>query len=262
MSKKAFCVGINDYPYQGWDLFGCVNDVNAWAKLLIDHYDFPKSDVEIITNSQATKQNIIKGLKKLLKGAGTGDLLVFINASHGSYVFDDSGDEVKYDEIICPYNVKDEELKDDELRELFTDLSKGVKLTVISDSCFSGTITRDLRRRRFLDPKLRGCQRITNPSRLKEKKQEKFPESDMKELVLAGCTDREFAYDDMFDNVNHGAMSYFTLQSIKEANYKITYSELVKQVNRKLEQAHFPQHPQLEGKQENKDQQIFVYATK
>ena len=87
MSKKAFCVGINDYPYPGYDLYGCVNDANAWAKLLIDHYDFPRSNINVITDSQATKQNIVKGLKDLLKSARSGDLLVFVNASHGSYVF-------------------------------------------------------------------------------------------------------------------------------------------------------------------------------
>ena len=36
MAKRAFCVGINDYPYDGSDLNGCVNDANAWADLLIE----------------------------------------------------------------------------------------------------------------------------------------------------------------------------------------------------------------------------------
>ncbi len=31
MTKKAVCVGINDYPYDGNDLNGCVNDAKAWA---------------------------------------------------------------------------------------------------------------------------------------------------------------------------------------------------------------------------------------
>ena len=29
MAKKALCVGINDYPYDGSDLNRCVNDANA-----------------------------------------------------------------------------------------------------------------------------------------------------------------------------------------------------------------------------------------
>ena len=29
MAKRAFCVGINDYPYDGSDLNGCVNDAKS-----------------------------------------------------------------------------------------------------------------------------------------------------------------------------------------------------------------------------------------
>jgi hypothetical protein len=63
MAKKAFCVGINDYPYDGSDLNGCVNDANAWAELLVSHYDFPRSDVTLITDAEATKGRLLAGLK-------------------------------------------------------------------------------------------------------------------------------------------------------------------------------------------------------
>jgi hypothetical protein len=56
----------------------------------------------------------------------------------------------------------------------------------------------------------------------------------------------------------HGAMSYFALQEICAANYKITYADLVKRVVKQLDKARFPQQPQLEGKKENKSKQIFV----
>ena len=69
MIKKAFCVGINDYPYDGSDLNGCVNDALAWAELLVDQYDFSKSDVRVITDSEATKQAVLDGIKQLLAGA-------------------------------------------------------------------------------------------------------------------------------------------------------------------------------------------------
>lgn len=262
MTKKAFCVGINDYPYHGYDLKGCVNDVLGWSDLLINHFDFPRSNIKIITDSEATKRNIIKGIKALLTGARSGDILVFVNASHGSYVVDTSGDEEKYDEVICPYNAKEEEVTDDELRELFTDLSIGVRLTVISDSCFSGTVTRRIpgseQRMRFLDPEVRGCRIVSNPFRYKRKKLEKYPESGMKEILISATTDIESAYDDKFGDVYHGAMSYYALQTIREADYQITYAELVKKINQKLTKARYPQHPQLEGKPENKAQQIFI----
>ena len=31
MSKKALCIGINDYPGTANDLSGCVNDANDWV---------------------------------------------------------------------------------------------------------------------------------------------------------------------------------------------------------------------------------------
>jgi hypothetical protein len=62
MTKRAFCVGINDYPYDGSDLNGCVNDAHAWADLLIQHFDFPTSDVTVMTDAEATKVLIVDGL--------------------------------------------------------------------------------------------------------------------------------------------------------------------------------------------------------
>jgi hypothetical protein len=175
MTKKAVCVGINDYPYDGNDLNGCVNDAKAWAELLISSFDFPQADVKLLLDAEATKSNILTHIKVLLTGARSDDVLVFTNSSHGSYIADTSGDEPLYDEVLCPYDIADNALVDDELRELFADLPKDVRLTVVSDSCFSGTVTRaavidnlpglrvpDDRRVRFLSPALRGspCYRI------------------------------------------------------------------------------------------------------
>ncbi len=32
MTKRALCVGINDYPGTNSDLSGCVNDAEDWAQ--------------------------------------------------------------------------------------------------------------------------------------------------------------------------------------------------------------------------------------
>jgi len=54
-------------------------------------------------------------LKNLLKGSKSGDLLVFTNSSHGTYIEDQSGDEEMYDEALCPYDCQDNLIVDDEL---------------------------------------------------------------------------------------------------------------------------------------------------
>jgi metacaspase-1 len=272
MAKKALCVGINDYPYDGSDLNGCVNDARAWAELLTAHYDFPSSDVTLLLDSQATKANVMDGLKALLAGAQSGDVLVFTNSSHGTYVADTSGDEPMYDEAICPYDCAENLIVDDELRELLAaSLPKGVNLTIIPDSCSSGTVTRaavsefipglktpDDRRVRFLSPALRGQPVLENPWKATAGSKAKYPESGMKEILLSGCTDKEYSYDALIDGVYHGAMTYFALKAITEAKYQITYRQLHDRLLFLLDNAGYPQHPQLEGRTVNKKRQIFT----
>lgn len=266
--KRALCVGINDYPYSGNDLNGCVNDANGWAEMLKENYDFSDSDVKLLLDSDATKKNILDELKNLLTDASEGDVLVFTNSSHGSYVADTTGDEPKYDEILCPYDISDSQIVDDELRELFQNLSKKVRLTVILDNCFSGTATRaavgdilpgmktpDDRRIRFLSPALRGLPVLENPWSAKPKSGDKYPESKMNEVLLTGCTDKEYSYDAYFSGTYNGAMTYYALRAIREANYKLTYSQLHQRIGNLIED--YPQHPQLEGKSTNKKRQIF-----
>ena len=265
--KRALCVGINDYPYEGSDLNGCVNDSLAWASLLTEHFGVSKAEVKLLNDSEATKKNIMDGLKTLLSGASAGDVLVFTNSSHGSYVADTSGDEETYDEILCPYDIKDNQIVDDELRDLFGDLPPGC-LTVILDNCFSGTSTRaavsdiipgmktpDDRRVRFLSPALRGQPVLVNPWTARPKSREKHPQSRMREVLIAGCTDREYSYDAMIEGRYHGAMTFYALQAIKAADYKITYRRLHQRLQNLI--STYPQHPQLEGHRENLDRQIF-----
>ena len=266
MARRALCVGINDYPGDGNDLNGCVNDANDWAALLTEHFDFPESDVKIMLDSEATKANMVAGIEELISGAQSGDVLVFTNSSHGSYVAERGGDEPRYDEILCPHDVAQNVLRDDELRKLFAGLPEGVALTVISDSCFSGTVTRaapgrevpDGRRVRFLNPRVLGGEELPPEelNRARSRRPEKFPESGMNEVLLSAASDRQYATDAYIDGGYHGAMTYFAIQIIRRANYEITYAELVERL-RDLIAADYSQDPQLEGKNENKRKRIF-----
>lgn len=266
MAKKALCVGINTYP-DGNNLNGCINDANAWAALLTQHFGFPQSNVTLLLEAQATKANIMAGLEKLLAGARSGDTLVFTNSSHGTYVADRSGDEV-YDEAICPYDCDrgvEHLVLDDELRKLFASkLPAGVSMTVISDSCHSGSLTRavvgpgpDQRRARFLNPKVIGLPELPDADAAKPRSASAYSQADMKEVLLSGCTQREYSWDAMIAGKAHGAMSWYALETIREANYDLTWDRLHRQLRSQLEVAGFRQHPQLEGTPANKKKPIF-----
>lgn len=270
MASRALCVGINDYPIANADLNGCVNDAKAWAAVLTKQYDFARSDVTMLLDAKATKAAILAGLKDLLSGASAGDVLVFTNSSHGTYVADtgtDGEEPDRYDEAICPVDCKTNLIVDDELRELFAEIPDRVRLTVISDSCHSGSVTRfipgfapDERRARFLSPKairrpvisdIEGAKRGTA-------KAPPHPESGMKELLLSGCRADEFSYDAKIGRKYHGAMTFYALQALAGADYRMTYSGLRKKLGQLLEDARFDQHPQLEGRPSFKRRQVFT----
>jgi len=257
--RRALCVGINTYPIEGNDLNGCVNDALAWAATLTTRFGFPPEDVKVLLDAQATKANTIAALKDLLAGARTGDILAFTNSSHGSYIADTDGDEEVYDEVLCPYDIDRNEIVDDELRELFSGLPKGVRLTVILDNCFSGTGTRAAdagARPRFLSPALLGRPLLKNPAQARPARRLVYPQSGMREVLLTGCRDTEYSYDAHFGGVAHGAMTYFALKAIEEAGGRLTYRQWHERLAALI--SGFPQHPQLEGSTANKQRNLFT----
>ncbi len=80
----------------------------------------------------------------------------------------------------------------------------------------------------------------------------------MKEVLLSGCMDREYSYNALINGVYHGAITYFLLKAIREANYKITYDQLINRLHFILDDERYNQHLQLERKTVNKKMQIFA----
>jgi len=263
MADRALCVGINDYPIRGMKLRGCRNDARAWARTLVRHYDVAQGDVAMLLDGDATKRKIVNGLRRLVRGAAKGDRLVFTNSSHGTYVADDDGDEARYDEALCPYDCGDRVIVDDDLREILDGIPTGVRFTFISDSCHSGNVTRAApwqhpnRRARFADPTMMGRSASVAVARREARKRQRRSESSMKELLVSGCLDSEFAYDDKFGRRYHGAMTFHALRSLEHAGWKIRYEDWIADINARLENDMFFQHPQLEGPSSAKRRWVF-----
>jgi endonuclease G len=266
MAKKALCVGINDYPFEDCDLLGCVNDANDWASLLIRHFDFPQEEVRLLLDSEATKANIMTHLKDMVENAVPGDLLVFTNSSHGTYLIDETLDEPdKYDEAICPYDFQTNLIVDDEFRELFGQLQDGVNLTVIFDSCHSGTATKalmpmtpDQRRVRFLHPSLLGKRPLPGIRKARPRGSKINADERMNEILLSACKNNQYASEAIIDGDNHGAMTYYAMEIIAAAGYKLSFQELQEKLQAKLTSEEYEQDPQLEAKDQNKA--LFLFS--
>lgn len=266
MAKRAVLIGINKYQVPGADLRGCVNDVNNLKKVLTEYYGFAGKDITVLTDLKATKKAMQAAIQKLIHGSKKGDVLLLHYSGHGSNVPDDDGDEAdKREEILCPTDLDwKDPFRDDWLRKTFDKLKAGVSLTVIMDCCHSGTITRAIQppdepvKQRYLPSPwdlvaaesgrtLRGTVTggLRSSPRAKRKKSD-VVHADICELLITGCRDTQTSADAFIKGTYNGALTYYLVESIREANGKLSYRELHKQTVAKLK-GEYDQVPQLEG---------------
>ena len=84
--KLALLVGINEYS-QKTRLHGCVNDVELQKELLVHRFGFKPQDVHILTDRQATRENIETAFVEYLKEpAEIDDIVLFHFSGYGSQV--------------------------------------------------------------------------------------------------------------------------------------------------------------------------------
>lgn len=260
-NKKAACWGINDYPGTQNDLNGCVNDSLKWQELLNGIYGF---NVERFNNSRCTKQAYVETLGNYIADSKAGDKLVFTYSGHGTSVIEKPGisnDEADgKDEAICLY---DGNLIDDDIRAILNNLKPEVSFTFISDSCFSGSVTRAylLATRDSFPPKIRylppsDSTVAASVLSLPMNKRIFYQENDMKEILISGCSDTEYSYDAMIGGKYSGAFTYFATKVISETP-QITYNQFYAKLKTLLPNSQYPQSPQLEGSETNKNKILF-----
>lgn len=260
LKRMAVCVGINNYPGTSNDLRGCVNDAKNWHSILKNKYKF--SNIQLLLDRTATHAKVLQALRKMINKAKKGDSLVFTYSGHGTSVVDRSGDEADgRDEALCLY---DKLLIDDEVRSLMNSIPKGVKFTVISDSCHSGTVTRlqmsndqleeEYLKARYMPPKDDAEAMLISNLPVKKRV---FSEKNMSEILVTGCKNTEYSYDAYIGGKPQGAMSYYASEIIK-ANPKINYDNFYKKLRKRLPSGQYPQTPQLEGSKKNRTSKMFV----
>lgn len=233
-SKFALLVGIN-YKGSPYQLNGCINDVLNVKNVLENNYGY--TNILVLsddTNKQPTKQNIINEFTNMLKNSISGDNLFFQYSGHGSYTFDQSGDEKDgRDETIVPIDYVD--ITDDEIRSiLITNLKPGVRLFALFDSCHSGTVM-DLRYN-YLDSQ--NLNNLTTNTAIAE--------TVGQVQMISGCLDNQTSADASFivqGTPNYqGAMTNAFLASLQP---NILLRSLIENMRTTLKNGKFSQIPQL-----------------
>lgn len=234
--KFALLVGIN-YIGTQYELNGCINDCLNMKNILETNYNYNSSNITLLTdhtNIKPNKKNIIDNLTNMLQNSISGDYLVFQYSGHGSYTFDQSGDEKdRRDETIV--TIDSQQITDDEFRNIIvTHLKPHVKLFALFDSCHSGTVL-DLRYNYFNSDNFDNL--TIN---------DKIPDTSGQVVMISGCLDSQTSADASFligGKVNYqGAMTNAFLSSL---GTNISLKTLLENMRTTLKNGGFSQIPQL-----------------
>ncbi len=130
---------VDPVHYDGWSgkLNACVFDAEAMEAIAKDR----GFTTHMLIDADATRDAVTASLRSIAQQLSAGDIFLLTYSGHGGSVGDVSGDEEDaMDETWCLY---DGQLLDDELYQLWGAFAPGVRISVFSDSCHSGTVTKD-----------------------------------------------------------------------------------------------------------------------
>jgi len=121
---------------QGWDgpLDWCEKDAQDMADLAREQGFKPS----LLLTAKATADKIVRAIRTAAATLGAGDIFLITYSGHGGSMADTGGDERdERDETWVAY---DRQLFDDELYREYGAFAPGVRVVVLSDSCYSGGI--------------------------------------------------------------------------------------------------------------------------
>ena len=134
----ALIIGINKYKYVQ-SLNYAADDAVDVKKILIEKYGFKESNIKLLLNLDATKDNILKGFNDILTQAKSKDRVLVFYAGHGDTYNLPSGGEMGF--LIPtdgdPDNVYLSCIKMDEIYSL-ADMSYAKHILYLVDACYGG----------------------------------------------------------------------------------------------------------------------------
>jgi hypothetical protein len=247
----ALHIGLNSVDpkhYGGWsgDLNACEADAQDMAAITKSK----KFKVTTLLTKGATRARVLSQVKKAAKGLKSGDIFVLSYSGHGGQLPDMNNDEPDaQDETWCLY---DGEMVDDELYALWGKFAPGVRILVFSDSCHSGSVTKQAYYRgimsargagagsrevkyRFMPPDVALQTYRKNKSFydkiLRDKSLKESP-SAVKATVLlvSGCQDNQLSSDGDFNGLFTGQMLRVWKNGAFKGDYKKFHQSIVKRM--------------------------------
>lgn len=220
-TQRALLIGINNY-LNVEPLHGCLNDVEAMRTLLTTRYQFPKNNVRTLTDTGATRVNILAAFQQLIDSSNPGDIVVIHYSGHGSQITDHNAFN-NQDETLIPYDYSRGSgvfpISDKQIANMLAQLcNRTQNVTVILDCCHAGGLTKALDMDKSIERKIAPDPREmpqTDKFRTLSGKDSTLKIDDSRYVLIAGCTADQSSYEISTQAQYHGAMSYYLTKELE-----------------------------------------------
>lgn len=270
-------------------LGGCVRDIRHVESYLTDpaRLNIPKANILMLTASDdgnefpvepeeqwPTYENMVAKFQEITAMAEAGDQLYIQYSGHGgraTTIYPDIKEATGADETLVPLDIGDENtryLRDVELYYLIDQMvRKGLRVTVVFDSCHSGGATRDAgkirkRGRSKIDTTPRPADSLVAPTATLTAAWQNANAGNTRAAkpasgwllepkgytFLAACRANESAFEYPFNgNESNGALTYWMLDTLRQAGPEFTYKMLHDRIVAKVHGQFEQQTPLLQG---------------
>lgn len=250
--QKALLIGVGQYPHsQKSNLKGPPKDIKNMTEFLKNQWGFRREDIGILKDAKATKSAIMHALNVWLpKKTKPGDRVVIYYSGHGGQTKDRNGDEADgKDEFVTTADIGkggrrhvNQLVLDDEFATAMRKLSNR-EVIFISDSCHSGTITRNFTMAEDTEPDVKprylpfdeGEEQGAMP--LVGRDEEPLSRDIQAHLTISAAMPHQFSWDTPFGGVFTRLMIEALSQNRADANKngRITSSELLNYIKPRTE---------------------------
>ena len=258
----ALLIGINDYT-QATDvgnLKGCLNDIAFYSEYLKERFSKELLHAEILTDRDATRENIVNGFREHLGKARKDDVALFVFCGHGAQwktasAFGTFSADGMDEGRIC-YDSRSEtqpyDLADKELAILMHELSQNEpQITVLMDSCHSGSATRSAGDMMGLMP--RNAPGVSEARPLESyldgyyagKSESHLVVPDSRHILISACRDDQTAKE-FWGDQKRGVFSTALEQILQKSSSTPTYADLFIRCRNQVVLEDLDQLPQFE----------------
>lgn len=268
--KIALIVAVGDYPQGGrWRSLSSMNDLK-YVKAALKKSGFSENNIDTLVNEQATKNNMVQKLDRLIANVAKGDIVFFQFSGHGQQIEDDNGDEADgYDEALIPYDAKaaydpvtyngQNHFRDDllgsKLQQIRNKIGATGSLLVLLDACYSGTATRGNEfaicrgdSHAFQSPGYEPKESLNKNAETSSGFLKLTGNSESNMIVISASSPNQMNYESKdINQVGVGSLSYAFAKAVSNLKDGSNYSLLFQKIKSQI-QANIPtQVPMIEG---------------